>query len=138
MFTRTFRRFRALTAGIPLVTAALVGGVLTAGPASAVDTGEVTYKGTVTCDKAFPAPNKSVPQRVALDSDEDDAAVKVTGVEGRRARYEITKLEVPLDSNFNLAVTVTCKPPRTQAQVFTKSLPQADLTENQTIRLNIK
>ncbi|MEU1183460.1 hypothetical protein ABZ464_38660 [Streptomyces sp. NPDC005820] len=131
-------RKSTLATMIPLVTAALVGGVLTAGPASAVDTGPVTYNGTVTCAKAFPAPSASVPRTVTLDSDEDDATVNVTGVDGRRARYEIKDLEVPLDSAFNLAVTVSCKAPGKAAQNFTRTIPQTDLVENQKVKLNIR
>lgn len=138
MFTRKSHGTRALTTAIPLVTAALVGGLVTAGPASAVDTGPVTYKGTVTCDKKFPAPNTSAPTKVKLDSDEDDAEVGVTSVQGRRAKYKIEDLEVPLDSKFNLEVTITCKAPKKAAVTFTRTIPQADLTENQTVTLNLR
>ncbi|MDG5808160.1 hypothetical protein P9869_37050 [Streptomyces ossamyceticus] len=138
MFTRTSHGTRALTTAIPLVTAALVAGLVTAGPASAVDTGPVTYKGTVTCAKRFPAPNTSTPTKVKLDSDEDDAEVGVTSVEGRRATYKIKDLEVPLDSKFDLEVTITCKAPKKAAQTVTWTIAQADLTENQTVTLNLK
>lgn len=138
MFTRKSHGTRALTTAVPLVTAALVAGLVTAGPASAVDTGPVTFKGTVTCDKKFPAPETSAPTKVKLDSDEDDAEVGVTSTQGRRAKYKIEDLEVPLDSKFNLEVTITCKPPKKAAVTFTRTMPQADLTENQTVTLNLK
>jgi hypothetical protein len=138
MSARMSRRSRALATVTSMATAVLVGGLLTAAPASsATETGPVTYSGTVTCSKAFPN-TKSVPKSVTLDSDEDDVTGAAKSVEGRRAKYGPLELEVPLDSQFNLTVTVSCKEPRKKAQNFTRTIPQTDLTENEAVKLNIK
>ncbi|MFJ1805230.1 MULTISPECIES: hypothetical protein [unclassified Streptomyces] len=138
MSTRTFRGSRTIATMIPVATAVLVGGLLTATPAAAVDTGPVNYFGTVTCAKKFPAPSTSVPQKVKLDTDEDDATATVTAKEGRRGSYKIPELESPLDSKFNLEVTVTCKAPGKAAVTFTRTIPLTDLVEDQDVKLNIK
>ncbi|MET7650005.1 MULTISPECIES: hypothetical protein [unclassified Streptomyces] len=138
MSTRKSSVSRTFATMTPLVAAVLIGGVLTAGPASAIDTGTVIYSGTVTCDKEFPAPSKSVPKTVKLDSDEDDATVNVHDLEGRRATYGPVGVQSPLDSKFDLKVTVSCKAPKKKAVTFTRTIPLTDLTENEEVTLNIK
>jgi hypothetical protein len=138
MSTRMFRRHRNVAALAPIATAVMVAGLVTAAPASsAPDTGTVAYSGTVTCAKAFPN-SKSVPQKVFLDSDEDDTAGATKSVVNRRATYGPLSLEAPLDSQFTLTVTVTCKAPKVQSQTFTRNISQTDLVENEQVKLNIK
>ncbi|GHB41732.1 hypothetical protein GCM10010347_09310 [Streptomyces cirratus] len=139
MSTRVFRRNRTLTAMAPMVTAVLAGGLLMAAPASAAPpVGTVSFSGKVTCKSAFPAPNNSVPTRVSLDSDEDDASGPTNNPTNRRATFGPISLDVPLDSKFSLTVDVTCKAPGKKAQQFTRTIAQDSLTEGDTVPLNIK
>ncbi|MEV6733764.1 MULTISPECIES: hypothetical protein [unclassified Streptomyces] len=123
----------------PIVAAALVGGLLTAGQASAAPpVGTVSFSGKVTCKNAFPAPSNSVPTRVSLDSDEDDASGPTNNPTDRRATFGPISLDAPLDSQFSLAVDVTCKAPGKKAQTFSRTIPLDNLTEGDTVPLNIK
>ncbi|MEW2045841.1 hypothetical protein [Streptomyces sp. NPDC005476] len=136
MSTRTFRGSRTVATMIPIATAVLVGGLLTATPASAVDTGEVTYKGTVNCGDAFPTA-KSVARHVTLSSSEDSADGATTLKPNKRPTYGPLTLEVPLDTSFKLTVTVECKAPKVKAKEFTQKIQQNDLTEDEAVTLNI-
>lgn len=137
MSTRTFRGPRKIAILIPIATAALVGGLVTAAPAWAVDTGEVTYSGTVTCEEEFGS--KSVAKNVKLSSGEDDASGPTKEEPNKRPTYGPLKLVVPLDSSFNLKVTVSCKAPKKKMVEFTRVIAQKDLTEDDPpLSLNIK
>ncbi|MGW2492155.1 hypothetical protein ACWCV9_33765 [Streptomyces sp. NPDC001606] len=144
MSTRMSRRSRALATTIPLVTAALVGGLVTAAPATAVDvdTGSLNFAGTVTCAKAtelkdkLKDPSKAVPTSVKLDSGMDEATDSTLAKDPKdqqqhRARYDIKNLEVPLDSAFTMTATVTCKAPKQSAVEFNREFPLNNLTEDQ-------
>lgn len=145
MSTRTSRmsrisgRSRTLTTMAPIVAAVLAGGLLTAGQASAAPpVGTVSFSGKVTCKNAFPAPNNSVPTRVSLDSDEDDGSGPTNNPANRRATFGPISLDTPLDSQFNLSVEVTCKAPGKQPQTFNRTIALDNLTEGDTVPLNIK
>ncbi|MFD5326089.1 hypothetical protein [Streptomyces sp. NPDC127092] len=133
----SMRTSRISTASV--LTAVLVGGLLAAGPASAAPpVGAVSFKGKVTCKNAFPAPNESVPTRVSLDSDEDDASGPTNNPVNRRATFGPITLDVPLDSPFSLTVEVTCKAPGKKAQTFERAIPLDSLTEGDEVPLNIR
>ncbi|MFF4350443.1 hypothetical protein [Streptomyces sp. NPDC001530] len=140
MSTRMSRNSRTLAAMVPIVTAVMVGGLVTAGPASsaAPAVGTVSFSGKVTCKTQFPNPNTSVPKQVSLESDEDDASGPANSPANRRATFGPIDLDVPLDSTFDLTVTVTCKASGKQPQEFTRTIQQADLTEGDQVKLNIK
>ncbi|TVZ87511.1 hypothetical protein FB157_116165 [Streptomyces sp. BK340] len=139
MSTRMSRRNRTLAAMAPIVTAVLAGGLLTASPASAAPpVGQVSFSGKVTCKSAFPAPNNSVPTRVSLDSGEDDAQGPTNNPADRRATFGPISLDAPLDSSFSLTVDVTCKAPGKKPQTFSRTISQDNLTEGDSVPLNIK
>jgi len=139
MPTRISRRNRTLAAMAPIVTAVLAGALLTAPPASAAPpVGTVSFTGKVTCKNAFPAPNNSVPTRVSLDSGEDDALGPTNNPTNRRATFGPISLDAPLDSSFALTVDVTCKAPGKKAQTFTRTITEDNLTEGDTVSLNVK
>lgn len=137
--SRTSSRSRTLTAMAPIVAAVLAGGLLTAGQASAAPpVGTVSFSGKVTCKNAFPAPNDSVPTRVSLDSDEDDGSGPTNNPANRRATFGPISLDAPLDSPFSLTADVTCKAPGKKAQTFNRTISLDNLTEGDTVALNIK
>jgi len=136
MHTRMSRKSRTLAALAPIVTAVMVGGLVTASPASsAPEVGTVSFIGKVPCKNQFPN-STSVPTQVSLDSGEDDASSPTLNKVNRRATFGPVDLDVPLDAQFDLTVTVTCKAPGKAAKDFTRTISENNLTEEQKVKLN--
>ncbi|MFK0254097.1 hypothetical protein [Streptomyces sp. NPDC090445] len=136
--SRMFRRSNSLVA----VAALAIGSLMVAGPARsapAVEMGTVSYTGKVSCEFRYPTPAKSVPVKVKLSSGGGRTAEDVVDNDGlRTADYGPVDLNAPLDSKFQLRVTVTCKAPGKAATTFNRQFGQNDLTDEQPVTLDIK
>ncbi|MFD9430601.1 hypothetical protein [Streptomyces sp. NPDC060002] len=133
-------------ASAALAAASIGGSLLVVGTApptvAAVELGTVTYSGTVSCDARYPAPATSVPVKVTLTNGPKKtprtASDTVENDGARAGDYGPTDLVVPLDSKFQLRVTVSCKPAGQNVKTFNRQIEQTDLTDEQVITLDIK
>ncbi|QTE01084.1 hypothetical protein [Streptomyces cyanogenus] len=121
---------------------ATAGGLLFAGPArsavpehpAGLEPGTVTYSGSVSCAGKFP---NTVPTRVTLRALGSSVSDGVDSQSQPNAPYGPVDLVVPVNTNFKLAVTVTCTIPGGSSHQYHLKINQHDLSDDDTITLNL-